>query len=60
MDNTNSTADEMSLTNNPDEPGPSDTRSSPENAIVIDPDSDDSSRTEWFSPPETPRMNIYS
>ncbi|RBR11668.1 uncharacterized protein FIESC28_08895 [Fusarium coffeatum] len=38
----------MTLTNNPDEPGPSDTHS----------DSDDSSRTVYFSPPETPQGNV--
>ncbi|CAG7565249.1 unnamed protein product [Fusarium equiseti] len=58
MDSTNSTTDEMCLTNNLDEPGPSETRSSPENAIVIDSDSEGSSRTEWFSPPETPQGNV--
>ncbi|KAJ4130085.1 hypothetical protein NW768_007060 [Fusarium equiseti] len=47
MDNTNCTAD-MSPTNNPNEPGPSDSRS----------DSEESSRTEYFSPPETPQGNV--
>ena len=60
MDNKSFTADEMTLTNNPDEPGPSDIRSFVESATVIDSDSDESSRTEDFSPSETSRMNICS